>query len=84
VPPSGVGTDELRRPAGCAYTGAASSQTLDPDIAVYVRSVDSSDVLANYDPNFTNPSKLGLVGLAGTVDFERVFEAGPDDRKARR
>jgi uncharacterized protein YukJ len=30
-------------------------------IAVNVRSVDGSDVLAHYDRNFTNPTKLGLV-----------------------
>jgi uncharacterized protein YukJ len=33
-------------------------------IAVNVRSVDGSDVLAHYDPNFTKPTKLGLAGLA--------------------
>ena len=33
-------------------------------IAVNVRSVDGSDVLAHYDPNFTNPTKRNLAGLA--------------------
>jgi uncharacterized protein YukJ len=33
-------------------------------IAVNDRLVDGSDVLAHYDPNFTNPTKLGLAGLA--------------------
>ena len=33
-------------------------------IAVNVRSVDGSDVLAHYDPKFTSPSKLDLAGIA--------------------
>jgi hypothetical protein len=31
---------------------------------VNVRSVDGSDVLAHYDPNFTNPTKRHLASLA--------------------
>jgi uncharacterized protein YukJ len=33
-------------------------------IAVNVGSVDGSDVLAHYDPNFTNPTKRHLASLA--------------------
>ena len=33
-------------------------------IAVNVRSVDGSDVVAHYDPGFTNPTKLDLARLA--------------------
>ena len=33
-------------------------------IAVNVRSFDGSDVLAHYDPNFTNPTKRHLASLA--------------------
>ena len=46
-------------------------------IAVNVRSVDGSDVLAHYDPDFTNPTKLGLAGLAtGKRGFTQL-QTGP-------
>ena len=46
--------------------------------AVNVRSVDGSDVVAHYDPNFTNPTKLDLPSVAaGPAGFTRL-ETGPD------
>ena len=46
-------------------------------IAVNVRSVDGSDVLAHYDPNFTNPTKLGLAGLAAGAKGFTGLTTGP-------
>ena len=46
-------------------------------IAVNVRSVDGSDVLAHYDPNFTNPTKLGLAGLAAGAKGFTALPTGP-------
>jgi uncharacterized protein YukJ len=46
-------------------------------IAVNVRSVDGSDVLAHYDPNFTNPTKLGLGGLAAGAKGFAGLATGP-------
>ena len=49
-------------------------------IAVNVRSVDGSDVLADYDPNFTNPTKLGLAGLAAGAKGFTALPTGPGGR----
>jgi len=49
-------------------------------IAVNVRSVDGSDVVANYDPNFTNPTKLGLAGLAAGAKGFTALPTGPGGR----
>ena len=49
-------------------------------IAVNVRSVDGSDVLAHYDPNFTNPTKLGLAGLAAGAKGFTALPTGPGGR----
>jgi len=46
-------------------------------IAVNVRSVDGSDVLAYFDPSFTNPTKLDLSALAGTPGL-RALTTGPN------
>jgi uncharacterized protein YukJ len=46
-------------------------------IAVNVRSVDGSDVLAHYDPNFANPTKLGLAGLAAGAKGFTALPTGP-------
>ena len=46
-------------------------------IAVNVRSVDGSDVVAHYDPNFTNPTKLGLAGLAAGAKGFTALPTGP-------
>ena len=46
-------------------------------IAVNVRSVDGSDVLAHYDPDFTNPTKLGLGGLAAGAKGFTALPTGP-------
>jgi uncharacterized protein YukJ len=45
-------------------------------IAVNVRSVDGSDVLAYYDPNFTNPTKLDLAGLAAGAKGFKALQTG--------
>ncbi len=45
-------------------------------IAVNVRSVDGSDVLAFFDPIFTHPTKLDLADLAGTPGL-RQLSTGP-------
>jgi uncharacterized protein YukJ len=46
-------------------------------IAVNVRSVDGSDVLAHYDPNFAKPTKRDLANLAaGTKGFTGL-QTGP-------
>jgi uncharacterized protein YukJ len=49
-------------------------------IAVNVRSVDGSDVLAHYDPNFANPTKLGLAGLATGAKGFTSLSTGPGGR----
>ena len=46
-------------------------------IAVNVRSVDGSDVIAHYDPNFTKPTKLDLAGLAAAAKGFRGLPTGP-------
>jgi uncharacterized protein YukJ len=46
-------------------------------VAVNVRSVDGSDVLAYFDPNFTAATKLTLPALAGAPGF-RPLATGPD------
>ena len=46
-------------------------------IAVNVRSVDGSDVLAHYDPNFTNPTRLDLAGLAAGAKGFTGLTTGP-------
>jgi uncharacterized protein YukJ len=46
-------------------------------IAVNVRSVDGSDVLAHYDPNFTNPTKRDLAGLAAGKKGFTQLQTGP-------
>jgi len=46
-------------------------------VAVNVRSVDGSEVLAHYDPNFTNPTKLDLAGLAAGLRRFTALTTGP-------
>jgi uncharacterized protein YukJ len=46
-------------------------------IAVNVRSVDGSDVLAHYDPNFTNPTKRDLASLAAGKKGFTALQTGP-------
>jgi uncharacterized protein YukJ len=46
-------------------------------VAVNVRSVDGSDVLAYFDPNFTTATKLSLPALAGAPGF-RPLATGPE------
>jgi uncharacterized protein YukJ len=46
-------------------------------IAVNVRSVDGSDVLAHYDPNFTNPTKRDLASLAAGRKGFTALQTGP-------
>jgi uncharacterized protein YukJ len=46
-------------------------------IAVNVRSVDGSDVLAHYDPNFTNPTKRNLASLAVGRKGFTALQTGP-------
>ena len=46
-------------------------------IAVNVRSVDGSDVVAHYDPNFTKPTKLELAGLAAGAKGFKALQTGP-------
>jgi uncharacterized protein YukJ len=46
-------------------------------VAVNVRSVDGSDVLAYFDPNFTAATKLSLPALAGAPGF-RPLATGPE------
>jgi uncharacterized protein YukJ len=46
-------------------------------IAVNVRSVDGSDVLAHYDPNFTKPTKRDLAGLAAGKKGFTTLPTGP-------
>jgi uncharacterized protein YukJ len=46
-------------------------------IAVNVRSADGSDVLAHYDPNFTNPTKRDLAGLAAGRKGFTALATGP-------
>ena len=46
-------------------------------IAVNVRSVDGSDVLAHYDPNFTKPTKRDLASLAAGKKGFTAFPTGP-------
>ena len=46
-------------------------------IAVNVRSVDGSDVVAHYDPNFTKPTKLDLAGLSAGAKGFRGLMTGP-------
>jgi uncharacterized protein YukJ len=46
-------------------------------IAVNVRSADGSDVLAHYDPNFTNPTKRDLPGLAAGKKGFTALPTGP-------
>ena len=45
--------------------------------AVISRSVDGSDVIAHYDPNFTKPTKLDLAGLAAGAKGFRGLPTGP-------
>ena len=45
-------------------------------IAVNVRSVDGSDVLAHYDPNFAKPTKLNLQHLASGKEGFTALETG--------
>ncbi len=47
-------------------------------IAVNVRSVDGSDVLAYFDPNYDMPTKENLAALAGGQPGFRPIETGPD------
>jgi len=46
-------------------------------IAVNVRSVDGSDVVAHYDPNFTKPTKLDLAALAAGAKGFTGLQTGP-------
>ena len=46
-------------------------------IAVNVRSVDGSDVVAHYDPNFTNPARLDLAGLSAGAKGFTGLTTGP-------
>jgi uncharacterized protein YukJ len=46
-------------------------------IAVNVRSVDGSDVLAHYDPAFTNPTKRDLASLAAGKKGFTALPTGP-------
>ena len=46
-------------------------------IAVNVRSADGSDVLAHYDPNFTNPTKRDLPSLAAGKKGFTALPTGP-------
>ena len=46
-------------------------------IAVNVRSVDGSDVVARYDPNFTKPTKLDLAALAAGAKGFTGLQTGP-------
>jgi uncharacterized protein YukJ len=46
-------------------------------IAVNVRSVDGSDVVAHYDPNFTKPTKLDLAGLSAGQKGFTPLPTGP-------
>ena len=49
-------------------------------IAVNGRSVDGSDVLAHYDPNFTDPTKLGLAALAAGAKGFTGLTTGPGEK----
>src|SRR5580698_7392076 len=49
-------------------------------IAVNVRSVDGSDVLAYFDPTFTAPTKLNLPDLAATPGL-RPLTTGPNGER---
>src|SRR5215831_12205790 len=46
-------------------------------IAVNVRSVDGSDVLAHYDPDFSNPTKRDLASLAAGNKGFTALQTGP-------
>ena len=46
-------------------------------IAVNVRSVDGSDVVAFFDPDYTNPTKLNLPQIATTPGLQ-TLRTGPD------
>jgi uncharacterized protein YukJ len=46
-------------------------------IAVNVRSIDGSDVVAHYDPKFTKSTKLDLASLAAGERGFRTLETGP-------
>ena len=46
-------------------------------IAVNVRSVDGSNVVAHYDPNFTKPTKRDLAGLAAGKRGFTQLQTGP-------
>src|ERR1700730_9532251 len=46
-------------------------------IAVNVRSIDGSDVVAHYDPKFTKSTKLDLASLAPGERGFRTLETGP-------
>jgi uncharacterized protein YukJ len=46
-------------------------------IAVNVRSVDGSDVIAHYDPKFVKPTKLDLARLAQGAKGFTTLETGP-------
>jgi uncharacterized protein YukJ len=46
-------------------------------IAVNVRSVDGSDVVAHYDPNFTKPTKLDLALLSADTKGFTQLQTGP-------
>jgi uncharacterized protein YukJ len=46
-------------------------------VAVNVRSVDGSEVVAHYDPNFTAPATLDLAGLAAGPRRFTALETGP-------
>lgn len=46
-------------------------------IAVNVRSVDGSDVVAHYDPNFTKPTKLDLARLSAGENGFTGLTTGP-------
>lgn len=47
-------------------------------IAVNVRSVDGSDVLAYFDPGYVSPAKLDLPALAANVAGFKPLTTGPD------
>jgi uncharacterized protein YukJ len=49
-------------------------------VAVNVRSVDGSDVLAFYDPAYSNPTKLDLAKLAGGAPGFTPLVTGPAGR----
>jgi uncharacterized protein YukJ len=67
--PAGAG----RSPHYEIWVNAAGA---DYRVAVNVRSVDGSDVLAYFDPNFTAATKLDLPSLAGEPGL-RAIETGP-------